>query len=204
MTKLETTSITKNHLQNQRPSVGILDFRLRILWSPVSKSGFPSSEWSFVFVKYISLTREISSMITFELVGIKPHYKPYHHTTTDCFQHFISSLPQWEQLLLTHHSFPNNSRTIVASLTNQPIPINTNGSKKSGKGSYGWVLTDPSGTILTKVWGTTYGHCISSFCCEAYGILAATRFILCLRQFYHLPSNNNTITGWCDCKSLIQ
>ena len=44
----------------------------------------------------------------------------------------------------------------------------------------------------------------SSFRCEAYGILAATRLILRLRQFYHLPSNNNTITWWCDCKSLIQ
>ena len=152
----------------------------------------------------IHTTQNGTSGLSINKRDILPHYKPDHHTTTDCFQQFISSLPTWELLLLIQHSFMNNSPKIVASLTNQPILIATDGSEKLGKGSYGWVLANLSGSILATGQGTAYGHCISSFCCEAYGILAATRFILRLRQFYHLPRNNNTITWWCDCKSLIQ
>ena len=109
---------------------------------------------------------------------ILPHYKPDLHTTTDCFRHFISSLPTWEQLLLAQHSFTNNSPTIVASLTNQPLLIATDGSEKSGKGSYGWVLANPSGSILATGQGTAYGHCI---------------FFLSLRSIRH-PCSHQTHT----------
>ena len=45
--------------------------------------------------------------------------------------------------MLAQHSFTNNSPTIVASLTNQPLLIATDGSEKSGR-----AATD--GSLLTR------------------------------------------------------
>ena len=45
---------------------------------------------------------------------------------------------------------------------------------------------------------------MSSFRCEAYGILSALCFILHLQRYYHLPPRNITIDWWCDCNSLLQ
>ena len=92
----------------------------------------------------------------------------------------------------------------MASYTNQPILIATDGSKDNGKGSYAWVLATPLGDILAQGWGTVYTYKISSFRCKSYAILAALQFIIQLCCFYFLPSFNPTTIWWCDCKSLLQ
>ena len=82
--------------------------------------------------------------------------------------------------------------------------IATDGSDEHGKGSYGWVLASPDGTVFARGAGAAYGLTMSSFRCEAYGILSALCFILHLQRYYHLPPRNITIDWWCDCNSLLQ
>ena len=86
----------------------------------------------------------------------------------------------------------------------QAITLATDGSHKDNRGSYGWILATSDGTYLAEGSGTAYGATMTSFRCEAYGILSALRFLLLLRQHYHQPISKSSITWWCDSQSLLQ
>ena len=120
------------------------------------------------------------------------------------FEDYLLHLPLWEAQLLQNHAPKSPSMSTATTLTNHPIIIASDGSEAQGKGSCGWVISSMSGDVIAQGAGTAFGSKISSFRCEAYGILAATRFILRLRYYYHLPSHNQPIKWWCDSKSLIQ
>ena len=69
--------------------------------------------------------------------------------------------------------------------------IATDGSANDGKGSFGWVIANSDGNVIVTGQGTAFGDNISSFRCEAYGILAALCFILQLHQYYHLHTTSS-------------
>ena len=124
--------------------------------------------------------------------------RPQPLTIKDYFQ----TLDPWETQLLQHFQIRTKLDNLLDN-TLTPFLIASDGSVDQGKGSFGWAIAQPDGTILVTGHGTAFGHDISSFRAEAYGILAPLRFILRTRQFFHIPTPTNTITWWCDSKSLL-
>ena len=128
--------------------------------------------------------------------------------TTQCsspssFDTYISQLPLWEKHLISHHESTDELH-IAATQTTNNIIIATDGSENNGKGSYGWIICTTAGHTIATGSGTSFGFAILSFRCEAYGILAALRFIIHLLRYHHVPQNNNHIQWWCDCQSLLR
>ena len=129
---------------------------------------------------------------------------PTSHPTINSFHDYILTLQHWERELLTLHTIHSDLESMFAALHSRFI-IATDGSANEGKGSFGWVIaTSDDGAIVATGQGTAFGENISSFRCEAYGILAALQFILHIHYYYHQPQPHYPITWWCDSKSLIQ
>ena len=124
------------------------------------------------------------------------------NNSTITFADHIAALPLWEQELIKHYSLHLHTDIVIEHLHHNFI-IATDGSEQDNKGSFGWVLSTATGTMLATGQGTAFGHRISSFRCESYGILAALHFIINLRRFYHTPTTPNTVQWWCDCQSLL-
>ena len=124
-------------------------------------------------------------------------------STTHSLQTSISNLSDWELNLIQHHRLYVDEDTI-ATCIDQATTLATDGSHKDSRGSYGWILASPDGTHLAEGSGTVYGATLTSFRCEAYGILSALRFLLLIRQHYHQPISRSSITWWCDSQSLLQ
>ena len=119
------------------------------------------------------------------------------------FDHYLQTLDPWDSLLLRHYTTSHDLQH-TASLLSHPYIIATDGSDEHGKGSFGWVLSNPTGIVFASGQGTAYGSSMSSFRAEAYGILSVSRFILHLHRFYHIPQQHFTVDWWCDCQSLLQ
>lgn len=119
------------------------------------------------------------------------------------FHTHISLLEPWETELLQHFEFTSTTLQETASLTNTPFIIATDGSKDKGRGSFGWVLSTVDGQVFAKGMGTAFGSDMTSFRSEAYGILAAYRFVIQIQRYFYLPTRNTAIVWWCDCESLL-
>jgi hypothetical protein len=72
---------------------------------------------------------------------------------------------------------PNYKRMLIVS----------DGSVRHNWGAFGWVLALPDGTRLFEGQGPAYGHEISSFRAEAYGMLSALRYIHHIAKHYNVP-----------------
>ena len=129
---------------------------------------------------------------------------PTSHPTINSFHDYILTLQHWERELITLHTIHSNLESLFATLHSKLI-IATDGSTNEGIGSFGWVIaTSDNGTMVATGQGTAFGDNISSFRCEAYGLLAVLQFILHTHYYYHQPQSHYPITWWCDSKSLIQ
>ena len=135
---------------------------------------------------------------------IDKHYPspPVHEIGFTSFNDYVNSLPTWKRELIQHFNLVYPTINTITHLQENFL-IATDGSEQNAKGSFGWVLSTESGSIFASGQGTAFGAEISSFRCEAYGILAALQFIIILRHYYHIPHPNNHVIWWCDCRSLI-
>ena len=131
------------------------------------------------------------------------HNIPRHPQQPTDFEAFVETLPAWESHLLRHTVFTTSSHT-ASELCNLPIMIASDGSLQNNKGSYGWIISTTNGHTIAQGSGVAFGATLSSFRCEAYGILAPLRLLIRLRAYYSIPSPNNIVTWWCDSESLIK
>jgi hypothetical protein len=67
-------------------------------------------------------------------------------------------------------------------VTNIPFLVASDGASdpKTGRVTFGWLLTDPSGKIMVQCTSPVYGNKPVSYQAEAYGALSPARF------FYHI------------------
>jgi ribonuclease HI len=58
------------------------------------------------------------------------------------------------------------------------------GSVQKDQGTFGWVLALSSGVVLSTGQGPAYGHAITSYRAEAYGMLSGILYVNSILQFY--------------------
>ena len=125
-----------------------------------------------------------------------PSQRPTIHTLRD----YIKTLDPWEQHLLRTYQYP--TREILQHLA-EDIIIASDGSVND-QGSFGWVIATMTGSTIATGSGVAFGLTISSFRSEAYGFLAALRFLYRIQTYYHQPLTHRTTTWICDSESLIK
>ena len=119
------------------------------------------------------------------------------------FSKYIAFLKPWETALFHNLNFKCTIHEFLNILTTPNI-IASDGSVKDSKGSFGWVIATSMGHILATGSGVAFGHDITSFRSEGYGILAPLRLLYHLQTFYHQPLHNCPLTWYCDSESLIK
>ena len=100
-------------------------------------------------------------------------------------------LDQWEQHLLFDLDLQLDEKEIWTVMTTEKCYIATDGSAPEGKGSFGWVISDTSGTILAQCKGPVFGAKITSYRAEGYGILSVLRFMARMKQVHHNGEHMN-------------
>ena len=100
-------------------------------------------------------------------------------------------LDQWEQHLLFDLDLQMDEKEIWTVMTTEKCYIATDGSAPEGKGSFGWVISDTSGTILAQCKGPVFGAKITSYRAEGYGILSVLRFLARMKQVHHTGEQMN-------------
>ena len=119
------------------------------------------------------------------------------------FNEFLQQLDLWEYELLRYHSMDHPLDDTTTRLLS-PIIIASDGSVRQPNGTFGWIITSTDGSPIARGSGQAFGHNISSFRAEAYGILGALRFLLRMFHYHNTPLPNRTTTWWCDSESLLK
>jgi hypothetical protein len=79
---------------------------------------------------------------------------------------------------------------VADQVTNRPFLVASDGTSdpKTGRATFGWLLTDPTGNIMVQCAGPVYGNKPVSYRAEAYGALSPARFLYHIRHFFKLPT----------------
>jgi hypothetical protein len=96
----------------------------------------------------------------------------------------VPTLDPWESDLLRELHFLVDEPCAWQAITKEKCIIATDGSAPHGRGSYAWVISDPTGKRLVKCSGPVFGKDISSFRAEGYGMLSVLRFLLRMAEMY--------------------
>lgn len=134
-------------------------------------------------------------------IPIEPHRNPQRYSEpkyvslpASCQSHpttlalYIARLQQWEADLLQYNqSLPLAAPLWQSLLQGQPIHLVSDGGHKGVDGSFGWVIANEH-QVLWEGWGLAHGYPMSSYRAEAYGRLAALRFLLQYITFLGIQS----------------
>ena len=127
---------------------------------------------------------------------------------TDTPQNLTDSIPTlqpWERMLLQEIVFLRPETHVWAELRTKQCFIASDGSAPPDRGSFAWILSNPAGERLAKCNGPVFGHSISSYRAEGYGMLSFLRFYLRMTQLYWQPPDRvPTPFLVCDNLSLVK
>jgi hypothetical protein len=100
------------------------------------------------------------------------------------FTEFLATLVFWETELISNltmlvdcYKFVQMVETQRHRNTDIKFLTMSDGSNESGAMAFGWIISLPDGTCLTKCSGPVYGPFGTSFPAEGYGFLSVTQLI---------------------------
>lgn len=118
-------------------------------------------------------------------------------------QTVVPTLEPWESHLLSDLEWTVPETAVWQALRNSQCIFASDGSAPKSKGSFAWILSDDSGNRLVQCSGPVFGHRISSYRAEGYGILSVLRFLYHMHQIYS-DSTGPKPELKSDSKSMIQ
>ena len=133
------------------------------------------------------------------LISPRPQAQP-----TSTFDQYLCLLPEWEYELLKHLDIPTDAFSVSHYLEHAGVRVVSDGSVwADNHGSFGWTLSDGSGTRLAQAMGPASGAKVDSYRAEAYGMLS----VLCFLR--HLSTYTNHPLPWdgvlaTDSQSLLE
>jgi hypothetical protein len=126
-------------------------------------------------------------------------------TTFESFDVYLDSLQQWEQRLLSMWWSVDKPELLYFLQHESTLVLVSDGGCKTQKGSYGAVLGTSNKETKATVEGFVKGGYspLTSFRCEAYGMLSSFLFFKHLCLFYKIKGLNRHIDYYCDGLSLL-
>ena len=116
----------------------------------------------------------------------------------------VDTRSPWERNLLLDLQLIQHEDAIWEALSSQCF-VATDGSAPQGKGSFAWTLSTAKGDRLARCSGPVFGHAISSYRAEGYGILSFLRFLLHMTKLHWKPGDTiHSPHLVCDNKGMIQ
>jgi hypothetical protein len=121
------------------------------------------------------------------------------------FNSYLDSLDTWAQRLLSMWWSVDLPELVPFLQHEQTIIIVSDGGCKPPKGSYGGVIGCTSKTQKATIEGFVKGGYtpLTSFRCEAYGMLSSLLFFKHLCRFFRIRGLQRQITYFCDGQSLL-
>ena len=123
------------------------------------------------------------------------------------FDDFLETLEPWELALFEEIEWSQGPLDVLQLMQHWSFLVASDGGAdlEAGKASFGWVIASVDGTIVAQGAGPVFGYLPTSYRAEAYGVLAPTRLILRLTEFFqcefiqpytHLV-DNQSVNGKC-------
>jgi hypothetical protein len=121
------------------------------------------------------------------------------------FDEHIKALDPWEAKMLNKADNQRHRRISQAILTKEKIYIASNGGVSHGYGSFGWIINGKQEYARGRGEAEGAREILQSFRAEAYGMLAAIRFLQqsCIWN-NTWPTTNKKIAAYSNNMSLIQ
>ena len=123
--------------------------------------------------------------------------------TTDTFQAKLLTLELWEQLLFHTLEWLVPEEDVWDALCTGQCILVSDGSAPLPRGSFAWILSDPTGRRLVQCSGPAYGYRIGSYRAEGYGILSGYRFLWHMELIYGWPPMHQPRMS-CDNKAMVE
>jgi hypothetical protein len=135
-----------------------------------------------------------------------PRLEPKQMPTYETFDEYLNCIPPWEERLLSSWWSVDTPDITKFLYHENTFLVVSDGGCKSTKGSYGVVLGTLNNVQKATATGTVKGSPIgiTSFRCEAYGMLTSFVFIRNLCQYFKVKGKNRSIQYYCDGYSLLQ
>ena len=125
----------------------------------------------------------------------------------DTFEDFLQTLEPWEQALFEEIEWTDGPHDALLFMQHWPFLVASDGGAtlETGKASFGWVLSTVEGHVVAKGAGPVFGYLPTSYRAAAYGVLAPSRLILRLAQYYKCDTiqpythlvDNESVNGKC-------
>jgi hypothetical protein len=115
---------------------------------------------------------------------------------------YVTSLPPWEQALLSMVAFVDRPSLFAALRGTAHLFLGSDGGAADCCGYFGALLA-PADQILLECGGRAYSADPRSFRSEVYGMLAILRPAFHVKYFYCTRNHTRRFTLLCDSKSLI-
>ena len=121
------------------------------------------------------------------------------------FATYLAQAAQWEQTLFVSLEFMQSEQTVWETITQKSCMCASDGSAPNQQGAFAWVICTQNGNRLVRNAGPAFGHNISSYRAESYGILSLVWFLHMMNQIYHdqstCPQQQHSI--YCDNEGLV-
>jgi hypothetical protein len=127
-------------------------------------------------------------------------------TSPSDFNSYIDSRPQWEQRLLSMWWTVELPDLLQFLRHEAQIIMVSDGGCKPPKGSYGGVIGTSTKSQKATIEGFVKGgySTLTSFRCEAYGMLASFLFMKTMCQHFKVQGQQRLINYFCDGQSLLK
>ena len=110
----------------------------------------------------------------------------------------------WEQDLLQEVYFIQPEDLVWERLQHIQCCAASDGSAPRDQGSFGWIISDNEGNRLVRGRGPAFGHAISSYRAEAYGMLSLLRFLVSMRDIHGRGTQPRAMALVCDNQGLVK
>ena len=100
------------------------------------------------------------------------------------FGQFLASLDPWEKELLHHVQLRQyDIFSVMKQIAHGFIAASDGSVRYKTDGSFGWIVSTPSGERLVRAYGQVRGAFLTSYRAEAYGMLSVLRFIVRVQEY---------------------
>ena len=122
-------------------------------------------------------------------------------TIQTTWEQYINNLEEWDKVLVQENIDIDQNKLIQAMREKKEILICSDGGAKENIGSYGVTIANDN-TVLIAIMGRAYGYRPRSFRAEAYGMLAALRYIYHCCVYFKIKYDSDTYI-YCNNKGLL-
>ena len=117
------------------------------------------------------------------------------------FETYTTQAAIWGKQLFAKLEFLQLEQHVWSTINQNSCVCASDGSAPTNQGSFAWVVSTQHCAQLVRCSGPAFGHNISSYHAESYGIQSLLRFLHMMHQIYAAPPRCVARTHLIDCNN---